>query len=154
MSKKDWDKLKEDPLAPSKLSQEAKYKAPENEGLSDKELKDRLETYSKVSDNLERSFKILEIQKRYEEREDDKKYSRTKADVHYAQGIRSGLPHSNYESIKYGRELEDQGQRDDIAKEAKEVYQEGKSLSREFNGLAKTNQKDQFGKVQDHKEKQ
>ena len=126
------ERKKEDHLAPTNIKQDnnpSTIKAIKY--LSDKELQERLDLYSNGSQ--EQFFKVQKIKNGYIEQIRDEQAQRTKADLHYAQGIRAGLPHTHHSSIKDSRELTDQNFRDEIVKEAKTEYKKHKNLTRLFD---------------------
>ncbi len=123
---------KEDYLAPTKIKQDnTPDKVKAEKYLSDKELQDRLDLYSKGS--KEQSFKVQKIKNKYLGQIRDEQAKRSKADVYYAQGIRIGLPHTDYQNIKDARDQADQNFRDQIAKEGKTQYKRHQNLSRLFS---------------------
>lgn len=104
----------------------------DSKNLNDKQAKERLDTYSKMGDEKQ-YFQIQKIKQEHEKKQKEKQEKRTIADVHYAQGLRAGLPHASYETIQYQRECEDQKQQEQMLKEGKTAYQKGENLSKWFN---------------------
>ena len=75
---------------------------------------------------------------------------RIKQDIHYAKGLRSGLPHTHHDQMKYEREDSDQNLRDNISMEAKEHYDKHHSLNRSFP-KEKSRMKHVFGRKSQEK---
>lgn len=125
-------KNKEDHLAPTKIKQD---NAPDGvkaeKHLSDKEVQERLDLYSKGSP--EQFFNVQKIKKKYIEKMREENAKRSQADLHYAHGRRSGLPHAPHETIKDTREMADQNFRDEIVKEAKAEYRNHENLTKQFD---------------------
>lgn len=99
--------------------------------LSDGELRDRLDLYSRGS--AKQFFKIQKIKQQYLERIRADKDKRITADLHYAQGVRSGLPHIDHGNIQDSREEMDQNYRDSIIKQSKGIYRSNVNLSKLVN---------------------
>lgn len=99
--------------------------------LSDQELQKRLDLYSNGDER--QYFDIQKIKRRYIANDSEKQSKRTQADLFYAKGMRSGLPHSSYEKIKSDRENQDQDSRDSVIEEAKSVYRKHQTLSKNFD---------------------
>ena len=94
--------------------------------LSDAEMQKRLDLYSRG--DKEQFFKVQKIKKRYIEKSREDLNKRTKSDLFFAQGLRTGLPHGSHETIKYDREEIDQKFRDDTVQEAKTEYRRHQNL--------------------------
>ncbi|OEK01147.1 hypothetical protein BFP97_06325 [Roseivirga sp. 4D4] len=126
-----WSKPdKEDHLAPTPLPK-SNEEIP-NANLSDNELQNRLELYSKIGGKMDQYFEIQRIKQRYLNLKNELHQTRTIADLHYAQGIRTDLPHANIESIRQKHEQYDQQLRNMVTKDAKDYYKDENSLSRAF----------------------
>ena len=125
---------KEDHLAPTGIEQNNNPANDHEPGanLTHGELQHRLDLYSRIGGNMDQYFKVQAIKQKYLEEIKEKEASRSKSDVHYGQGIRSGLPHMRHEAIKEMRDRSDQPFRDEVAKEAKSYYSENNSLSKYF----------------------
>lgn len=104
--------------------------------LSHEELIDRMDNYKSIAasknwDDPSDYFEIEGIKQEYLDQIDKKEKDRTLQDVHYGQGIRAGLPHTDMEDIKYDQNIQDREFRNQVAKEAKEAYQKN-SLTKDF----------------------
>lgn len=122
---------KEDHLSPTKI-EEPKSGHVNEPNLSHDELQNRLDLYSRTNGNERTYFDVQKIKDKYEKEIRQIEGNRTKADIHYAQGIRSGLPHARYESIQITYERHDQNLRNNVAQEAKAYYQKNSSLGKAF----------------------
>ena len=125
---------KEDHLAPTRIEQDNKPDKDQSKGanLTHGELQNRLDLYSRIGGQMDQYFKGQTIIKRYREQIKEIEANRSKADIHYGQGIRAGLPHTHHDIIKDTRERSDQLLRDDVASKAKSYYSENNSLSKYF----------------------
>ena len=104
---------------------------PHLQNLSAGELKKQLELYGRGE--KEQVFAIQCIQKTYDEKQKATQDKRNQADIHYAQGLRAGLPHIPYTDIQYVRDQEDQAYRDQIVQEARTEYRRHDTLRKGFN---------------------
>jgi len=125
---------KEDHLSPTKIEQDNQPDPDKGTepNLSHKELKDRLDLYSSIGGKMEQYFKVQGIKDKYLNQIRELEANRTKADINYAQGIRTGLPHLNHGNIKDMRATFDQELRNETGKSAKDVYKEKSSLTKSF----------------------
>jgi len=117
---------------PSKIENKTKIQK-ETPRLSDQELTQRLENYSNVGGKMEDYFAQQSILKKYLQDRDQTNDKRIISEIHYASGIRKGLPHSPIEDIRRSQEITDQKVRNDVLKEAKEIYRDSNSASKGFN---------------------
>lgn len=125
-------RAKEEHLAPTEIKQnDATNTVKAEKYLSDKEVQERLDLYSKGSQ--EQFFKIQNIKKHYTEKINKTQIRRSKEDFYYGQGIRAGLPHTDHDNIKNVRELQDQDYRDLVIKEAKMEYKKHENLTKSFD---------------------
>ncbi|WP_421896412.1 hypothetical protein [Marinoscillum sp.] len=129
-SKTGGKQQKEDLLAPTELNQPSK--APEKGNLSDAELRERLDLYSSVGENLDDRWTIQGMKERYLNDIKEREAKISKAVTHYAQGVSAGLPHAPYNAIQYSYDNEKQALRDVVWEEAKDYYRDKNSLSKEF----------------------
>ncbi len=120
-----------DHLSPTNIENTAENVRNEPD-LSHEELQERLDNYSKVGGEKETYFSLQKIKQKYLKEIEQKQASRNKGSIHYAQGIRSGLPHKDYEEIKDMHNEQDRKMRNDVVNEAKEEYQAKNSLSKSF----------------------
>ncbi|MDN5215047.1 hypothetical protein QQ020_23400 [Fulvivirgaceae bacterium BMA12] len=125
---------KEDHLAPTNIGQDNKPDKDQGKGanLTHGELQNRLNLYSRIGGQMEQSFKVQAIKQKYLKEIKEKEVNRSKSDIHYGQGIRTGLPHTRHEILRDQRDRSDQKLRDDVAKEAKSYYSQNNSLSKYF----------------------
>ena len=129
--KKNQDK-KEDHLAPTQIPTFNDNKEIEKAGLSDHELRNKMDLVKKYSRTPDESFGIQKIEKEYIEELQKREEDRNTAGLNYSMGIQDGLQHSPYEQIKLSYEHQDQVLRDDITAKAKAFYNSNHSLSKEF----------------------
>lgn len=126
------ERTKQDRLSPTVIEQD---NTPDiikvEKDLSDGELQERLDLYSNGS--KEQFFKVQKIKQRYVEKIKEEQIKRTKADLHYAQGVRAGLPHAYHDNLKDIRERQDQHFRDEILHEAKAEYKKQENLTKLFD---------------------
>lgn len=140
-------KVKEqDKLAASRIEEYGPVKGPaRNKNLSHGEVLDKLEVMSRIGklseEYTESHIKIQKIKERYKTEVESNQEKQAKSDIHYAQGLRSGLPHTNHESLQDLRDRKDLDHRDHIVSEAKSEYHKHVSLKRNFtqkqNGRSK-----------------
>ena len=102
-----------------------------SENLSHTELEEKIDLYSKG--DQDQFFSIQKIKKRYNEHRTERHNKWSKSDLFFAQGIRTGLPHVSHDQIQFDREVEEQGIRNDVLKEAKGKYRLYQNLSKRFN---------------------
>ena len=121
---------KEDHLSPTPIPENNKDIPDAN--LSHPELENRLEFYSKIGGKMDQYFEIQQIKQKYLSLRKDLDVKRAQIGIHYAQGVRAGLPQTNFESIKQRHEDYDQQLRNMVTKEAKDYYHDKNSLSRAF----------------------
>lgn len=91
-----------------------------------------MELYSRIGDEKDQYFKVQAMKKEYLKQIKEREVNRTKSDIHYAHGVRSGLPHPHIENIKDFEQQQDQKLRNEVTKEAKEYYKDNNSLSKSF----------------------
>jgi len=123
---------KEDHLAPTQIPSSNDNKEVEKAGLTDHELRNRLDMINKYSRTPEESFGIQKIEKEYIEELRKREEVREKASLNYSMGVQAGLQQAPYEQIKLGYESQDQELRDDITEKAKSHYNANNSLSKDF----------------------
>ncbi len=131
---KNNDNTKEDYLSPTRIEQnnnsdKNQYK---DADLSHEELQDRLEQYSRVGGQMDEYFKVQAMKEKYLKQIKEKEANRTKSDIHYAKGVRTGLPHVHIEDIRDVQQHQDQKLRNEVSKDAKEQYRDNNSLSKSF----------------------
>ena len=112
----------------------------DSDGLSEQELRNKLDLYERFSKEPENSFKLQKLKNKHLKETNDSSEKRSKEAVNYSLGLRTGLPHAPYQQLKYYHEKEDQKQRDNIAREAKEEYKLN-SLSKEFDESKSSDEK-------------
>lgn len=86
--------------------------------------------------NEKEFFHLHQIRIEYESLHQATDQSRIKGSIHYAQGIRQGLPHANYEKILSDQEKYDQVKRRKYIEKAKSFYSEKVGISKDFNQKA------------------
>jgi hypothetical protein len=94
-------------------------------------LQHKLDLYSEGGEK--QFFKIQTLKKSYLNQVREQQDIRSKVDINFAHGIRTGLPHAPYDSIKNYREDYDQKLRDQIVAEAKVEYRKHENLGKKFN---------------------
>ncbi|MCG8640639.1 MAG: hypothetical protein MI862_12950, partial [Desulfobacterales bacterium] len=94
----------------------------QTKGLSDKEVQDKTEMYSRIGDKMDRFFAFQKNKQKFKEERQKSNDNRVKQDVHYAKGERTGLQQSPHEVIKGDRDWKDQQERDKFMKEQKIEY--------------------------------
>lgn len=114
-----------------KGSEQSKNNIRIEKNLSDAELQYKLDLYSEGGEK--QFFKIQKLRKSYLDQVREQQDIRSKVDINYALGIRAGLPHAPYDSIKNYREEYDQKLRDQIVEEAKLEYRKHENLGKKFN---------------------
>jgi hypothetical protein len=102
----------------------SQIKPEQDQSLSHDELVKKLDTYSKtnIEENVEDYFALQRMKEKYLESIRQKEADRSKASVHYGQGVQIRLPHADYEVIKGDHIGDDQALGNNIAKEAKAYY--------------------------------
>ena len=128
------NKSQEDYLVPTPLEQinEPEKDNLDKANLSHGELQQRLDHYSKIGGMMDQYIEVQSIKKKYLKQVKDMEIKHIRADIHYAQGIRTGLPHTDIETLKDMQERHAQEFRNATAKEAKDYYKENNSLSKTF----------------------
>ena len=128
------NKQREDHLAPTKIEISKPIKGTErNENLTHGEVQNKLEVYGRIGHLMHQHNVVQDIKERYQNEIGKVAAVRTQADINYSMGIRSGLPHASYETLRNTREMTDQNFRDVITKEAKARYQEKDNLTKRFS---------------------
>lgn len=95
------------------------------------ELKKQLDLYS--SGDEKQFFAVKKIEQAYQKTKQAEQKKRITADVHYAQGLRTGLRHAPYEQLQYERTEKDQAQRNQVLEDARVEYRRHKPHSKRFN---------------------
>ena len=127
------DQQKQDHLSPTKIEKSKPVKGPEkSKNLTHGEVQNRLEVYGRIGDLMHQHNVVQDVKERYQNEISKVGAVRTQADINYSMGIRSGLPHASYETLRSAREMEDQNFRDGVTKEAKARYQEKENLTKRF----------------------
>ncbi|NQZ79083.1 MAG: hypothetical protein HRT61_23640 [Ekhidna sp.] len=101
--------------------------------LNEYEAKERMNTYAHQVGDLDKTFKILNIQNKWAKELKKNQDNRTKAEIYRAQGVGRGLDHAHPETLKDQHYIIDQGKQNEALKEAKSVYQSGESLQKEYS---------------------
>ena len=141
---------KEDHLAPTKIEgQQKKEQVPFDKNLSDHELRQRLDLYSKGDAN--QFFKIQRIKQDYINKTSKDQNTRSISDLYYGEGRKVGLPQTDYRNIADDREELDQKYRDHIAREGKTEYRKHITLGRLFG---EQNKKGEISKREDTQKEQ
>ncbi|MDO5970298.1 hypothetical protein Q4Q35_10820 [Flavivirga aquimarina] len=125
---------KEDHLSPTEIN---KPNHPEkdnhpNADLSHEELQERIDLYEKMNKEEKQSFNLQKIKNKYLKEMEEREINRNKGALHYGMGVRSDLPHKDYEDIKDMHNDQDRKLRNDTLKEAKEPYRAENSLEKSF----------------------
>ncbi|RKQ50664.1 hypothetical protein BXY85_1681 [Roseivirga pacifica] len=123
---------REDHLAPTQIPSSNDNKEVEKAGLTDHELRNRLDMINKYSRTPEESFGIQKIQKEYMEELRKREEVRGKVALNYSMSVEKELLRAPYEQIQLGYESQDQELRDDITAKAKAHYNTNNSLSKDF----------------------
>ncbi|WP_422355364.1 hypothetical protein [Roseivirga pacifica] len=123
---------KDDLLAPTQIPSSNDNKEIEKAGLTDYQLRNRLDMINRYSRTPEESFGIQKIEKEYIEELNKRENLREKVALNYSMSVEKGLPRAPYEQIKLGYETQDQKLRDDITAKAKVHYNANNSLSKDF----------------------
>ena len=87
------------------------------------------------------------MKKEYLEKKKEREANREKQAGHYAHGLRTGLPHKDFQNAKENHQKEDQELRNQIHQKSKEIYNSQSPLKEAF-GKA-TNQ----GRLKNHFDK-
>ncbi|MEP1782125.1 hypothetical protein [Reichenbachiella sp.] len=133
---------KADHLAPTKITTPKPIKGPEkSQNLTHGEVKSRLEVYGRVGHLMNRHNVVQDIKERYQSQITKVEAVRTKADINYSMGVRSGLPHASHETIRNAREMADQKFRNGITKEMGQRYKQGENLTKQFKQQQPTSKK-------------
>tara|TARA_Y100000114_G_scaffold156111_1_gene182124 strand:- start:13935 stop:14528 length:594 start_codon:yes stop_codon:yes gene_type:complete len=119
-----------------KGSKDKEHSVRVEKNLTDAELQQKLDLYSQGGEK--QFFKIQKIKNSYLDQLKEQQNVRSKSDINFALGVRSGLPHAPYESIKRYREDLDQKFRDQVIEEARGEYRKHQNLGKEFNGNNKS----------------
>ncbi len=102
---------------------------------SHEELLKRIDNYANRSpwdDNTPR-IDQLKIKQAYLDRIKKDGVNRNAQDIYYGQGLRYGLPHEPITKMQEDRQVEDQKEREDVLKKAKDYYKDNLGLNRDFN---------------------
>ncbi|GEM_PF-4814513 len=130
-----------DHLEPTNPEDQKPVTAPADiKGLSDKEIQDKAEVYSRVGGKMERFFTFQKNIQKFKADRQKANDNRIKQDVYYAKGERAGLQQSPHEVIKDDRNWMDQKKRDQFMSEQKKEYdKEGlkKDFARQHKKLGK-----------------
>lgn len=127
---------KQDHLSPTKIKEPKPVKGPEkSKNLTHGEVQNRLKVYDRVGHLMHQHNVVQDIKERYQSTVQTKQQTYTKQDINYSAGVRKGLPHTSYETMRTSREVQDQNFRNTITKEAKERYREKDNLTKKFNDL-------------------
>ncbi|NQZ77958.1 MAG: hypothetical protein HRT61_17925 [Ekhidna sp.] len=114
---------KTDHLSPSNLDQCQPVTAPqETKNLSNKEVEDKLEVYSRVGNRIERYVTFQKSKGKFKEEINKANDNRTKQDIYYAQGQRAGLSQAPHQVLRDDRDWKDQQARDAFMKDNKAEY--------------------------------
>ena len=136
-------KLKDHPLAPMKIEEYHKpITAPaQTKGLSDKEVQDKLEVYSRIGNKMDRFFAFQKSKQKFKEERQRTNDNYNKQDVHYAPGKRAGLEQSPPEVHKNDRDWKDQQTRDKFMEREKNEYEKNgmkKDFEKEHKKIGKS----------------
>lgn len=134
LRKDQQQKVKEDPLAPTEIKQDNEPSKDRrgDANLSDHELRERLDNYSRIRDHRDHYFEVQQMKQKYEQELSRVEEKRNVARIHYGQGVRAGLPHTPIDNLEAIHKYQDQKLRDDVARDAKNYYHENNSLSKSF----------------------
>ena len=81
---------------------------------------------------MDQYIEVQSIKNKYLKHINDMGAKHIKADIHYARGIRTDLPHAEIETLKNMQERHAQEFRNATVKVAKDYYKENSSLSKTF----------------------
>ena len=110
-----------------------------NKGLSEIELKNRLELYERFTSDKKDALELQRIKKEHSSEKTKRTNDRAQRDANYAQGNQVGLPQGSYEQLKYYDSMEDQKLRDQTIEESKPIYRKY-GVSKEFEEANKLDQ--------------
>lgn len=109
-----------------------KGKAKKTKGLTDKEFTEKIDTYQKLTTEIEDGFKLEEIKQKYNSQIKKSHEIQNQQEIYHGLGERV-LKHTPLENVKDTHRYIRQKYRDQLSKEAKDHYDAKMSLEKKFS---------------------